>query len=156
MWKQHPTFTKYEVSKLGEVRRISSGKILSQRKGYKYHKKVNLYDNSNCKHVRTIHSLVAETWMENPDKLHVLHIDESLPEDRVNSLSNLTLGTDSDNIKDAVRKMRWVRTKYSMDERRRVVAMRDLGLIYREISDITGITMTSVTNICQRREAHGL
>jgi len=156
MWKQHPQFNKYEISKLGEVRRISSGRILSQRKGYKYHRKVNLYDNSNHKHVKSVHSLVAETWMENPDNLHVLHIDESLPENLVNSLSNLMLGTQSDNIRDAVRKMRWVRTKFSMDERRRVVAMRDLGLIYREISDLTGISETSVSNICQRREVHGL
>ena len=84
----------------GQIRR-HKGKILStplgQRTGYPF---VSLHNHGECQ-VRTVHSLVAETFIgTRPEGMEVCHNDG----DRTNNhLDNLRYGTSSDNNLDQLR-----------------------------------------------------
>lgn len=94
-WEVVAVNPNYEVSDLGEVRNIKTGRILKQklRNGYLA---VNL---SNDGKVTTynVHRLVAEAFLDNPDnKPQINHKDEI----KINpALSNLEYVTPQENIK---------------------------------------------------------
>lgn len=85
---------KYEVSNLGRVRSIShSNKILKpdKPKGYS---RVTLF-NKGVRYRKTIHILVAETFIPNPNNYPVVnHIDENREN---NAVTNLEWCTQKDN-----------------------------------------------------------
>lgn len=87
IWKSHPDITGIEVSTLGRVRtldrvtsseertRFIKGKILKQSDNGKGYLKVNIW-NGGKQIVRTVHQLVAQTFIPNPDNLpQVNHFD---------------------------------------------------------------------------------
>ena len=79
-------FEKYEVSNLGKIRNVKSGRILKPRltkNGYLEHL---LYKNNKQKHL-LLHRIIATTFIDNPEKKpQVNHIDENKLN---NDLSNL-------------------------------------------------------------------
>ena len=79
-------FEKYEVSNLGKVRNIKSGRILKPyltKKGYLMHL---LYENNKQNHL-LLHRIIATAFIDNPEeKPQVNHIDENKLN---NDLSNL-------------------------------------------------------------------
>ena len=89
MWKQIDGAKRYFVSEKGEVKSIAKGKeiilkpYLSTNKCYM----VNIFYDDGSHRFRTVHRLVAETFIPNPDNLpQVNHKDENRAN---NSISNL-------------------------------------------------------------------
>lgn len=87
-------FDNYEVSNLGKVRNIKSGKVLKpqlNRNGYLMHL---LYENNKQKHLY-LHRIIAIAFIDNPEeKPCVNHIDENKLN---NDLSNLEWCTVKEN-----------------------------------------------------------
>ncbi|AQT27670.1 HNH homing endonuclease [Enterococcus phage EF-P10] len=75
-WKVIKGYPLYEVSDLGRVRRISTGKVLKQSNNIDGYKVVTLYNNKVPRQFR-VHRLVAMEFIPNPeDKPVVNHLDE--------------------------------------------------------------------------------
>ena len=80
----------YQVSNLGRVKRVTTGRILKGVKNRTGYLKVSLYKNS-IKYVKTIHRLVAEAFIPNPEsKPQVNNIDEDKTNNRVDNLEWMT------------------------------------------------------------------
>jgi len=90
IWKRHPEFTDYEVSDLGRVRKVSAGKIKKQTKNTHGYFSTAVRDINKKFVLRTVHTLVLETFVgKMPKGLVARFIDG----DRENvRLSNLKWG----------------------------------------------------------------
>lgn len=97
-WKQIPN-THYQVSNLGRVKNINSGRILKQQYNGRGYKSIRIMDNSYKKISFTVHRLVALAFCDNPNRLaEVNHIDG---DKNNNKADNLCWCTRSENIKHA-------------------------------------------------------
>lgn len=92
----------YQVSNLGRVKRVKTGRILKgckDRYGYGY-LLVSLYKNGS-QSTKRIHRLVAQAFIPNPEnKPEVNHIDENKTN---NMISNLEWSTSKENINHGTR-----------------------------------------------------
>ena len=89
----------YEISNLGRIRRIKTGRILSTRRSDGWYITVTLYKDKK-KYGKLLHRLVAETFVPNPYNLpEVNHIDEDKINNRADNLEfcdhkyNMNFGT---------------------------------------------------------------
>ena len=90
-WKVVNGYPLYEVSDLGRVRRISTGKVLKQSNNIDGYKVVTLYNNKVPKQFR-VHRLVAMAFIPNPeDKPVVNHLDEVVYNNEVSNLEWATV-----------------------------------------------------------------
>lgn len=62
VWKAIPGFSKYEASDLGQVRNVSTGKLLAARVGTHGYLEVKPYDDGGKRQTRTVHGLVLLTF----------------------------------------------------------------------------------------------
>lgn len=87
MWKQTRINPKYEVSDDGRVRTISSGHIKAQKIDRYGYAVVCLSETRTKKKYATVHRLVAEAFIPNPDGLpQVNHKDENKLNNNVDNL----------------------------------------------------------------------
>ena len=98
----------YQISNLGRVKRVTTGRILKGGKDKDGYLMVKLYKN-NIRSNKKIHRLVAEAFIPNPEnKPQVNHADENKTN---NSLDNLEWMTAKENINHGTRNERAAKTK---------------------------------------------
>lgn len=97
-----PTYPNYEVSKHGIVRRISSGKIMTQRKhGRSHYFAVRTCHNSIPKNT-FVHKMVADAWIYNDDTINKTQVNHIDGDKQHNFYENLEWCTPSQNQQHAV------------------------------------------------------
>ena len=139
-------FEKYEVSNLGKIRNIKSGKILKpwlHNNGYLMH---CLYKNNKSKNL-LLHRIVATAFIDNPEeKPCVNHIDENKLN---NDLNNLEWCTERENLRHGTR------TKRGAEKRCKKVVQLDLNdnvlNVFKSIKQAgqeTGVFATSISACC--------
>lgn len=95
-WKVIPTYPNYEVSNLGEVRRVGSTKPLklSTKQGKFPYQRAHLCQDGKAKYI-LVHRLVLEAFVGPcPEGHQCLHLDSN---PRNNKLDNLKWGTPEEN-----------------------------------------------------------
>ena len=98
----------YQVSNLGRVKRITTGRVLKPLKHANGYLMVKLSKNSIV-YTKTVHRLVAEAFIPNPEhKSEINHIDENKTN---NSLDNLEWMTRKENINHGTRTERMSKTQ---------------------------------------------
>ena len=98
----------YQVSNLGRVKRITTGRVLKPLKHANGYLMVKLSKNSIV-YTKTVHRLVAEAFIPNPEhKSEINHIDENKTN---NNVSNLEWMTRTENINHGTRTERMSKTQ---------------------------------------------
>ena len=98
----------YQVSNLGRVKRITTGRVLKPLKHANGYIMVKLSKNSIV-YTKTVHRLVAEAFIPNPEhKSEINHIDENKTN---NNVSNLEWMTRKENINHGTRTERMAKTQ---------------------------------------------
>lgn len=90
----------YHISNTGILKNIKTGRILNGEIHYSGYVRCNLIDKINNKKRRTtIHRLVAETFLNNPNNLPVVdHIDRNRANNRVTNLRWVSESTNHENV----------------------------------------------------------
>ena len=79
-------FENYEVSNLGKVRNMKTGRILKPSLNHNGYLRLWLYENNKRKHL-FLHKIIATTFIDNPEgKPCVNHIDENKLNNDLNNL----------------------------------------------------------------------
>lgn len=145
----------YQISNLGNVKSIRTGKLLKPAKDTSGYLLVWLYKNNNRKTIG-VHRLVAMTFIPNPQNLPLVnHKDENKTNNAVNNLEwcdckyNINYGT---------------RTQRSaLSNRKRILQFNKAGVFLREWSGVSiaskalFINTSSISQCCQgeRKSAGG-
>lgn len=160
IWRTHPTYTDYEISDLGGVRRRTGGTSGSRRglvkkptlspSGYL---RVTLQVNRK-QMLRRVHVLVLETFVgPRPPRMDGCHNDG----DKLNNvLSNLRWATRKENMADARRHgtdchgERHPHARITWDIVREMRRLRaTTSMTYAEIASATGATKSQATDVCR-------
>ena len=109
--------TGYWVSNLGRVwSEFRSGRWLSQNKSGKYYASVSMGSRQKGGGTKFVHTLVGRAFLPHGGTQFVIcHRDETLPVNEVNALSNLWVGTISDNHNDKETKGRGTRKEVEVE-----------------------------------------
>ena len=104
IWKIINGFNNYEISNLGRVKNVSTGRVLKGVDNGWGYLQVNLFK-AGKGYMRKIHRLVATAFIENPEKLgEVNHRDEDKANNAVSNLEwcsheyNINYGTRNERI----------------------------------------------------------
>ena len=139
-------FDNYEVSNLGKVRNMKTGKILKPQPDKDGYLRLGLYENNKKKKL-FLHRIIATTFIDNPEgKPCVNHIDENKLN---NDLSNLEWCTVRENI------IHGTRTKRVAEKLSQKVIQLDLNdnilnvfKSMRQAERETGIPNGSISSCC--------
>ena len=147
-------FEKYEVSNLGKVRNIKSGRLLKPYLNPNGYLGLCLYENNKRKYL-LLHRIIATAFIDNPGKKpQVNHIDENKLN---NDLSNLEWCTERENA------IHGTRTKRVAEKLSQKVIQLDLNdnilnvfKSMRQAERETGIVATSISACCNgKRKSAG-
>ena len=147
-------FEKYEVSNLGKVRNIKSGRILKPRIDKDGYLKHQLYVRDKKKYL-FLHRIIATAFIDNPEgKPCVNHIDENKAN---NDLSNLEWCTIRENI------IHGTRTKRAAEKHFKKIIQLDLNdNILNEFESMvqaeqeTGVSANNISHCCNgKRKSSG-
>lgn len=102
----------------------------------------------------SIHRLVAETWVENPDnKPCVCHKDDN---PKNNKAENLWWGTHQENMDDMIKKGRNINKKQIKEEHSKINELVCQGYSQREIAKMFGVTEGRISQIIKKLKKYGL
>jgi len=157
-WKRIPHFSRYEISNLGRLRNIKSGRILKHHVTRLGYHEARIYDDSGRKRCPSIHRMVCRAFNGEPPRENdtVNHRDGAKSN---NSSENLEWKTHLDNIRHA-----WKaglrdgtigeESKVAILTEKKVHKIRKLrssGSSYRKIASILGVGKTTVEMVCTGR-----
>ena len=139
-------FEKYEVSNLGRVRNIKSGRILKPHLNHNGYLKHHLYKHNKLKEL-FLHRIIAIAFIDNPEeKPQVNHIDENKLN---NDLSNLEWCTVRENL------IHGTRTKRVAEKLSQKVIQLDLNdNVLNEFESMvqagqeTGVSRSNISSCC--------
>ena len=139
-------FEKYEVSNLGRVRNIKSGRILKPHLNHNGYLKHHLYKHNKLKEL-FLHRIIAIAFIDNPEeKPQVNHIDENKLN---NDLSNLEWCTERENV------IHGTRTKRVAEKLSQKVIQLDLNdNVLNEFESMvqagqeTGVSRSNISSCC--------
>lgn len=144
-WKVIPGFSKYEVSTDGRVRSNARKNPIIKSPHYSKfgYPMVSLVADDGKTYGRTIHSLVAEAYVENPDPENYIVIRHLDSDPKNCHYTNLAYGTISMNYRDMMEANRqWTKPVYCYET----------DTIYHSGQDAArelGLQKASVTNTCK-------
>jgi hypothetical protein len=96
-WRAIPEFEDYEVSNLGNVRRVGKLNNLKQQTHPNQRIIVYLYKNGD-KYTKQLHRLIAECFIENPNKYECVdHINRNPLDNRIENLRWCTISQNNHN-----------------------------------------------------------
>lgn len=139
-------FENYEVSNLGKVRNIKSGRILKPQLHRDGYLRYNLWKNNKQKNL-FLHRIIATAFIDNPGKKpYVNHIDENKLN---NDLRNLEWCTAREN------NMHGTRTKRASEKHSQKVVQLDLNdnvlnvfKSMRQAGQETGVFASNISKCC--------
>lgn len=138
-WKPCKELPNYELSEIGEVRNIKTGRVMKTSINQKGYETVCLHDN-NKQYTRRVHRLVADAFSESHDtKLDVIHKDGNRLN---NAINNLEWRNRSDIIKQTYSNGR------QQTHRMKKVRCVETGEIFESIvecSKVTGVSKTTIS-----------
>ena len=120
-WRTIEGFPDYQISDDGRVKSYIGGEhYLKPSKGSTGHMHVTLFNKNHNRGYKLLHRLIAEAFIPNPDNLPFVRHLNDIPDD--NRIENLAWGTNSDNMKDAIRNGR----KFIFHKQKKpIVAIKD-------------------------------
>jgi hypothetical protein len=143
-WATIEGYEQYAVSTEGDVKRISSGKLLKPQTTSKGYCTVRLYNQHGNKSMK-VHRLVACAFIENKDNLpQVNHIDENKTNNRVCNLEwcdnqrNTTYGNTKKRISHKVRCIETGVVYGSIREAIRITSICGVGKCLRGKRKVSG------------------
>ena len=130
IWKVIESYPMYEVSHLGKVRKISSGKVLKQFLDSKGYPSVNVNDGKKTT-LKVVHRFVAKAFILNPEnKPCIDHID-------TNKTNNIVVFNDDGSIDNTRTNLRWVthkeNTRNPISFGKMMNAFKDKGFLKRRV-----------------------
>ena len=150
LWRTVAENDRYEVSNLGNVRNVKTGRILKpqRRSGY-------LAVALGHRNRRYVHHLVCIAWHgQRPEGMYACHCNDVKTDNRP---ENLYWGTPKQNTQDALRHDRmntgekcW-QTNLTADDIREMRRLRADGMIYRDLGERFGIHLSTAAHICSGR-----
>lgn len=142
VWKVVDDLPRYEISSLGGLRNRETGRILKTHISTLGYEQVNLtYEGQ--KYFRTIHRLVAEGFIPNPEnKPEVNHIDENKTN---NMVDNLEWCTRKENINHGT----WIERKINVREKPIYAYKNGIGAEFKSTKDFSEQMKTNPTNVTQ-------
>lgn len=101
-WRTIKDYPDYEISDEGVIvsYKYKKPRIMKTRKDKEGYLRVGISKNNTTK-TATVHRLVAETFIPNPDNLPIVRHLNDIPND--NKVSNLAWGTPKDNTADLIK-----------------------------------------------------
>jgi hypothetical protein len=155
IWKEIEGFEgKYEVSSLGNIRHVKTGKLKKLQIIAKYYYVGLCIGNRKSKSHR-VNRLVAAAFVPNPELLPIVrHLDDNKLN---NQACNLKWGTHIDNMNDMTTKYRQAkgeRTGASKLTEADVIKIRELrkqGLKYDDIVPLFPVNKSVICAICNRK-----
>ena len=104
VWPKIPNFPKYTVSQNGEIYSLFIKRLMKQYTNIRGYKSLGLKDENGKQTTITVHVIVAQVYVPNPDdKPEVCHKNDNREDSRA---ENLFWGTSKDNAQDMVEKGR--------------------------------------------------
>lgn len=149
IWKDIPEYEGcYQVSNLGNVKRVN-GKILKPQSHTKFgHLRVGLWKDGKCKY-KGVHNLVLLSFIgECPKGMEIRHLNSN-PSD--NKLSNLKYGTRSENMIDAAKLSRCGSQKLTINNVHQIRRLHNEGLSNREIAERFKVDRCTVRDIITKK-----
>lgn len=147
-------FDNYQISNLGNVKNIITGKILKPLKSKTGHCRVYLYNESGRKRF-LVHRLVAIHFIPNPDNYYIInHLNCDPTDNRIQNLEWTTYKGNTIHAKNNNRLIPPVGSKNGMSVLKdsdvlKIIKYWNNGLTQKQISDKMGVTRSCVAHITQ-------